>query len=545
MDIEDDGEKVLALADKFLAGDKIDFRGFVALAKKVLHRAWKVPPHDLDAEAAVISTLLLEPGSVRKVRHILPDPKMCYSDANGLIVAACYAMNDAGDPIDTVTVSKWLRARELLARAGGSTYLAKVADGTPSIGHVSKHAQIVHEKWKLRQLIASCHRITAEAYTGVPEVRPFLNEAATTIRCVCMTSGGIQGRSGVQIMEDVYADVMSEEPEDVEGLYTGIFHLDKINGVMRPGSVTTVLAYSSHGKSAFCACVVEAALGLGSGRARCEMCGARPPCPWRKAYIQNTEPDPDPRCPDCSDPLRGGKAGVIVFSGEMRDRDYGRRMVQIRSGVNLRDLKQGRVTDEQRSMVTAAIAELSLEGLWIDDRTIDVAGIHAVVEAKKQEWAEQGIDLVGVIIDYAQRIKVKGFRGQRREELAVAGASIKAMAISCSCAVLLPAQLNEEARKKGLPPNAENVREAQDIVMDSDNCIIIYAPCRDESVNADLTQARVRKPEPVQFRLGKGRDGERGNVRGAFLPWVTKFTHWDPAFGEYELPAERKKDERD
>jgi replicative DNA helicase len=173
--------------------------------------------------------------------------------------------------------------------------------------------------------------------------------------------------------------------------------------------------------------------------------------------------------------------------------------------------------------------------------------MRAVVESKKAEMLELGIELVAVIIDYAQRVKVKGKNGSRQQELGEAGREIKAMAMAMNVAVILPAQLNEDARKKGQRPNAENVREAQDLVMDSDNSIIIYAPYRDASVETDLSKAAKRAPEPVQFRLGKGRDGERGNVPGAFLPWITCFSAWLPEFtsqfGEYALPDDIKKED--
>jgi replicative DNA helicase len=120
---------------------------------------------------------------------------------------------------------------------------------------------------------------------------------------------------------------------------------------------------------------------------------------------------------------------------------------------------------------------------------------------------------------------------------------LKGTAIQEGVAIILPAQLNEEARRKGLKPNAENVREAQDLVQDSDNTIIIYAPCRDTSVDRDLSKlASLRIPEPVQFRVGKGRDGQRGFVPGAFLPWITTFDIWRTSYGEYVLPEEKKEE---
>lgn len=504
--------------------------------------AGKVPPHDLDAEAAVISAAMLDTSVVRKVRTILPDPKVLYSEANQRILEAIYALSGEGKPYDIVTVSTWLRERGWLAQVGGNAYIGQIVDATPAISNIAAHAEIVAEKHKLRRLIATCHEVAALAYSGIVDVPVFLTETSAKMREACASSRSVPGRSGAEVMSEIFAELSSGEPEDTEGVYTGIYPIDRVMGVMRPGSVTTVLAYSSHGKSAFCTGIVDEATGHGSGRARCDNCHKVMPNPWRQAYIKNVDVG-EPSCPNCGSlNIRTIRAGVLVFSGEMRAKDYGRRLVQNRAKVNLRDYKAGRVTPEQSSEVVVAINDLSLDSLWIDEKTMDVDGICAVVEAKRWEFAEKGIELCLVIIDYAQRLRIKKFKGQRREELALAGATIKQMAIEQNVAVVLPAQLNEEARKRGLPPNAENVREAQDIVMDSDNCIIIYAPYRDETVNTDLTKRQDRKAEPVQFRLGKGRDGSRGNIPGAFLPWLTCFMEWDPRFGEWALPEQDKDD---
>jgi len=503
--------------------------------------AGKVPPHDLDAEAAVLSAAMLETSVVRKVRAVISDPKVLYSEANQRILEAVYALSDEGQPFDIVTASKWLAARGWLAQVGGVKYLAQIVDATPSVGNVVAHAEIVAEKHRLRRLIATCHETLATAYGEIEHVGKFLVETNAKMREACSVNGRVSGRSGSEIMSDIYNDLTSDEPEDIDGVYTGILPIDRITGVMRFGSVTTVLAYSSHGKSAFCTGLVDEAMGHGSGRAKCDDCHKIMPNPWRQAYIKNIDVG-EPSCPNCGSlNIRTMRAGVIVFSGEMKEKEYGRRILQNRARVNLRDYKAGRVDANQREEVLLAINDLSLDSLWIDSKTMDVEGICAIVEAKQWEFAEKGTDLCLVIIDYAQRLKVKKFKGTRREELGAAGAAIKEMAITRNVAVVLPAQLNEEARKKDRPPNAENVREAQDIVMDSDNCIVIYAPHRDESVNTDLTKPQERKAEPVQFRLGKGRDGSRGNIPGAFLPWLTCFTAWDLKWGEWALPEHEKK----
>src|SRR5580700_10057727 len=97
--------------------------------------AGRVPPHDLDAEAAVLSAILLSREALDRVLEILK-PEHFYSDANGRIYEAATALALAGTPIDIVSVASYLRDRERLAQVGGPSYLAQLADSTPAVAHV-------------------------------------------------------------------------------------------------------------------------------------------------------------------------------------------------------------------------------------------------------------------------------------------------------------------------------------------------------------------------------------------------------------------------
>src|SRR5262249_10493451 len=134
-----------------------------------------LPPHDLDAEAAVLSAVLLVGADA--LAGISPlRPEHFYSDANGRIYEAALALALAGTPIDTVSVAAWLRDRQRLAKAGGAASLAQLTDATPAVAHVAAHASIVYEKWRLRQLIATCQKVAAEGYGDVGVVQEFIDK---------------------------------------------------------------------------------------------------------------------------------------------------------------------------------------------------------------------------------------------------------------------------------------------------------------------------------------------------------------------------------
>src|SRR4051812_11332627 len=147
----------------------------------------RVPPHDLDAEAAVLSAILLSREALDRVLEILK-PEHFYSDANGRIYEASQALALAGTPIDIVSVASFLKDRERLAQVGGPGYIAPLAGPPPAVAHVGAHAQVVYEKWRLRALIATCQRVAAEGYGDVGGVQEFIDGAEQDIYQLARTA---------------------------------------------------------------------------------------------------------------------------------------------------------------------------------------------------------------------------------------------------------------------------------------------------------------------------------------------------------------------
>src|SRR5215468_10752495 len=106
----------------------------------------RVPPHDLDAEAAVLSAVLLERDALDKVLENLKAEHF-YSEANRRIYESAIELSGKGTPIDIVSVAGVLRDRERLAQVGGSAYLATLVDSVPSVAHIETYARRVKEKW--------------------------------------------------------------------------------------------------------------------------------------------------------------------------------------------------------------------------------------------------------------------------------------------------------------------------------------------------------------------------------------------------------------
>lgn len=131
-----------------------------------------VPPHDFDAEAAVLSAVLLastphgsEPGALATARHLLTDADF-FSGRHRWIFAGCCAVADAGSPVDAVLVASWLRDRGRLAQVGGMPYLTEVLNAAPAVLHVASYARVVAKHARIRRLIARYERAAMELRAG-------------------------------------------------------------------------------------------------------------------------------------------------------------------------------------------------------------------------------------------------------------------------------------------------------------------------------------------------------------------------------------------
>jgi len=123
-----------------------------------------VPPHDLDAEGAVLSACLNAPERVDELRLVLADGEAFYADANRRIFESMVALVDGGATVDVVSVAKRLREVDRLAQVGGTPYLAQLMDATPQTSNYAEHAHTTRDLWRTRRVIRLSQMRVGEAY---------------------------------------------------------------------------------------------------------------------------------------------------------------------------------------------------------------------------------------------------------------------------------------------------------------------------------------------------------------------------------------------
>jgi replicative DNA helicase len=181
-----------------------------------------VPTSDLDAEAAVLSAVLLDPSTLPKIESL--EPRHFYADANRHIFRAVGEVARSGRPVDVVTVSGYLRDRERLQQIGGSPYLAQLSDATPAVAHVAAHADRVIACWRQREVLRIAQQLAAEAKGDVGEIGPWLEGYRAQLSEVAQSNRPPVAQTGVGVIDEwSCAGPLMHEP-------TGIARLDELTG---------------------------------------------------------------------------------------------------------------------------------------------------------------------------------------------------------------------------------------------------------------------------------------------------------------------------
>ncbi|MGK3981367.1 replicative DNA helicase [Sorangium sp. So ce118] len=463
--------------------------------------AGHVPPHDLDAEAAVLSSILLRPGAFDSVVDILKRDHF-YSDANGRIYEAAQALATAGTPIDVVSVASWLRDRERLGKIGGAAYLAQLSDATPAVGNVPAYAQIVYQKWRVRQLIATCQRIAAEGYGDVGDANEFIDQAEAKIHGIASESQASEVTPTMrETLQQVFQSLQSVE--ETGGVYSGLKDLDRMMGPMNPGNLVVVGAHSGIGKTA---------VGM--------------------QMIMSV-----------ADPKGGAPTtGACVFSHEMTREELALRTLFSRARVDSSKVaSKNTITPNEWDQLAEAAQGMALDNVWFDDRPgLTPLQIRAKARRVAAEADRAGTPLRIMLVDYLQLLD--GSKGggrkqaeRRDQEIAYCSQKLKELAKELGIVVVLLAQLNDDSRKEKRPPRKEDLRECKAVAQDADKVILLHNPAAAERALARRRGQDVERPleaEFVDIILDKNRGSKTGKVGALFFPTYVLFA--DPSEEDYE-----------
>ena len=471
--------------------------------------AGRVPPHDLDAEAAVLSACLLDRDALDSVLELL-EPEHFYSEANQRIYEACRELSLQGTPVDIISVASWLRSRELIQAVGGTAYLGRIVDATPAVAHVVHHGRTVKEKWRLRRVIAACQKYAAEGYGDVGSAQDFIDSAEQSLYELARTPETSTVHHVKDVLTTTFQQISkaAERGDRITGVPTKYIDLDQKTAGLHAGDLMIVAARPGMGKTSF---VLNVAANVASPE-QLEV-----PGPGHEPG-QSTE--------------RPGY-GVAVFSLEMPKEQVAARLVCCEARVDLGKLRQGYLSQDDWANLTSAASVLANLPIWIDDTAgLGILELRAKVRRLKADYNRiYGPDAPGlglVVIDYLQLMSGRKGVTSREQEISEISRGLKQLAKEMSVPVIALSQLNRGVETRGgkdKRPMLSDLRESGAIEQDADVILFIY---RDEYYNKDETNERGI----AELIIAKQRNGPTGTVRTRFVASCTKFENLAP--GEYE-----------
>jgi replicative DNA helicase len=430
------------------------------------------PPQDLDAERAVLGSMLIDATAADDVALLLRECD--FSDrANGLIFAAMLDKLEKGKPCDVGLLCNGLKKSGDLDSIGGAEYLASILDGVPTAAHASHYAEIVRSAAVLRELGHAGESIAWDSREPKADAQAVMAQAESRIFAVMDRRTGTEAHKLADVMIEAMATIQARcERRGVTGLVTGFADLDAKLGGMRAGELLILAARPGMGKSALAANIAEAVA-------------------------------------DCNEP-------VLFVSLEMSRLELSERMLSGRSKVSSDRLRKGILNATEHARMAQKVGELAQLPLYIDDSpSRTVAEIGATARRLKRR---HGLGLL--VIDYLQLIEPDNPREVRQEQVAKISRRLKAMARELKVPVLCLAQLNRQTEaSRENKPRLAHLRESGAIEQDADVVMFIHR----EEYYATNDKDRAELKGKADVIVAKQRNGPTGDVK---LTWLEDFTRF-------------------
>ena len=467
----------------------------------------RVPPHDLDAEAAVLSAVMLDPAALDRVVDLKPE--YFYSEAHRRIFEACLELRQSGQPVDVVQVGSWLKDRQRLAQVGGMGYLGEILDAAPVVANVAAYGQIIHEKYRIRQLILACQKVSAQGYGDYGDPQSFIDGAEQAIYNIARTSSKQSTERLLDVMKKSFKRLNDAvaRGDRITGVPTGFDRFDRMTAGLHEGDLTIVAARPGMGKTSF---VLNVAANVASPKGR------------------EVDGDPSQRWED-----RG--VGAVVFSLEMPREQLANRLVCSEARVDVSKMRTGFLSPQDWSKLTQAASFLGSLPIWIDDSPgLTIIELRAKVrrlQAEYDTFDAEGRKLrkIGlVVVDYLQLMKGRDGVQSREQEISEISRGLKGLAKELGVPVVALSQLNravETRSEKSKRPQISDLRESGSIEQDADVIIFIY---RDDYYNREDSA----EPNVAELIIAKQRNGPTGTAKVRFDKQWTRFDNL--AEGEYE-----------
>ena len=373
--------------------------------------AARVPPHDLDAERAVIGAMLVSETAVAAVAERLAAEDF-YSEVHRIIYGAMMRLYSRGEPIDQLTLTNELRSVNEFERIGGRPYVFQIVESVPTAANAGRYADIVRGKALLRAIIDVGSRITEDAFREPEDVSEALDSAEQLVYGVSnrtlrehLAPVSELAPGALEMIQRLY-----EQEGEVTGVETGFEDLNRLTTGFHNSDLIILAARPAMGKTALSLNAI-----------------------WHAAGEK--------------------KMPVAIFSLEMSKEQLVQRLISQTTRIPTQALRSGNVKAEDWPKLVRGVAEVSRAPIWIDD----TAGVTLMeIRAKVRRLASQlnvasEMPLSLVVVDYLQLMVGSEARNRaenRQQEVSEISRGLKVLARDLDVPVLAIAQLSRAVESR-------------------------------------------------------------------------------------------------
>jgi replicative DNA helicase len=433
--------------------------------------SYKVPPHNLEAEQTILGSILINNDALNQVVDILSGEDF-YRETHTQIFEGMLTLYNRDDPVDLITLSQVLKERGALDKAGGTDYLASLAEATSTSAGIMHHAKIVKDLSTRRSLIGHCARISESCFQFTNDTDEVLDLAEQSIFEIAERNIDTSFLPLNEVVKNSFKKIETTTGSNITGISTGFTDFDNLTSGLQPSDLIIVAGRPSMGKTAL-------ALNIAFN-----------------AALED-------------------KVGVAVFSLEMSSLQLGIRLLGCDAMIDAWKLRKGALQDDDYLRLTDSANRLSELPIYIDDSS----GLSALEIKAKARRLKKKHNISLVIIDYLQLMQSKKAVESRQLEISDISRSLKALAKDLDIPVVAVSQLNRKVEDRpNKRPMLADLRESGAIEQDADLILFIY---REELYNR--TEENKGKAELI---VAKHRNGPTGKVNLTFREKYTKFDNF-------------------
>jgi replicative DNA helicase len=435
----------------------------------------KQPPHALEAEMALLGSLILDWQQVGDVLQVLKGADDFYKPAHAAVFESLVELYDQAQSIDMVQLNQKLVDKQMLEQVGGLEYLVALVDGVPSAAEAPRYARIVRDKAILRRLIETTGAVLHECYHSDEPVAELLDRAETQIFELAEKKGDDQATDVGTLLQETMDKLERQDGKMVTGYESGFFELDEMTNGLQPGEMVIIAARPSMGKTAFAVNIAE-----------------------HMAMMK--------------------KVPLAIFSLEMSKQQLAQRMLCSRSGVDSNKVRRNMLSREDFGRLNLTAGELAEAPMFIDD----TAGLTLMGLRAKARRLKQRHDIQAVFIDYLQLMSAPSAgRDGRQNEVSAISRGVKALARELAVPVVCLSQLNRAAeQREGHRPRMSDLRESGSIEQDADVIMMLHREDYYHRGDEEYEDNNI-----AEVIVNKQRNGPTGVVKLQFHGPTTRFNN--------------------